>query len=122
MDTKVCRTCDVEKSIEDFYVRSNRPGRYNQCKDCRNSNKARRESKKKKRLKDWAGGECSRCGYSECYSALEFHHTNPENKDFNPSATASHGMERLKEEARKCVLLCANCHREVDCDNQNCDH
>ena len=44
--------------------------------------------------------------------ALEFHHINPAEKDF----TVGDRDFKLKdciEETKKCVLICANCHREV---------
>ena len=45
-------------------------------------------------------------------NALEFHHLNPLEKDFNISSS-SKPIEELKKEVDKCQLLCANCHREV---------
>lgn len=35
---------------------------------------------------DYKGGKCSVCGYNKCRAALEFHHTNPNEKDFGISA------------------------------------
>ena len=69
------------------------------------------------RLKERAtyvlGGECQICGYDKCIQALDFHHVNPEEKtaDFNTNANRS--WQTTREEIKKCVLLCANCHREV---------
>jgi hypothetical protein len=42
---------------------------------------------------------------------LEFHHRDPDGKDFKVSQ-GSWSLERMKAEADKCALLCANCHRE----------
>lgn len=58
---------------------------------------------------------CAKCGYDKCPDALEFHHKNPESKD---SAIANMvidrvGWGRLKAELEKCIVLCANCHREL---------
>lgn len=59
------------------------------------------------------GGCCVRCGYSKCLTALDFHHINPDEKEFNISR-----IIRIKDqsivykELGKCVILCANCHRE----------
>ena len=62
------------------------------------------------------GGKCSICNYDRCHAALDFHHINPKEKDFgfgsvtaNPKAWA-----KIVIELRKCVLLCSNCHREVE--------
>jgi 5-methylcytosine-specific restriction endonuclease McrA len=60
---------------------------------------------------DSLGGECSICGYSKCLRALEAHHIDPRTKDFSISDVAS--VNRIEHELEKCVLLCANCHREV---------
>ena len=62
-----------------------------------------------------AGGECALCGYSHCPAALEFHHLDPATKEFSVSQRGvTRSFERALAEARKCVLLCANCHAEVE--------
>lgn len=70
----------------------------------------RRRHTIKRRLVEALGGKCIRCGYSKCLAALEFHH--PGGKDL---ALGGFGRkyETLLEEALKCELLCANCHREI---------
>lgn len=69
----------------------------------------------KQRMIDALGGKCSCCGYNKCNSALEFHHLNPSEKEFGFSAALVRpkAWNLLVVELRKCVLLCANCHREV---------
>jgi len=60
------------------------------------------------------GGKCIICGYSKYPEALEFHHKNPKQKDFNVSKKGHcRSWKRVKKEIEKCVLLCANCHREI---------
>ena len=61
------------------------------------------------------GGKCSVCGYSKSRSSLDFHHTIPEEKSFGitDGIRRRYGFEKLAEEARKCALLCSNCHHEV---------
>lgn len=61
----------------------------------------------------YGGGQCQLCGYKKCVSALEFHHRNPLEKDFNPSRGYKLRWAALKAELDKCVLVCANCHREI---------
>ena len=63
----------------------------------------------KQKAVDYLGGKCSSCGYSKCLTALEFHHVNPSEKELYNSHWT---FERNKNELDKCVLLCANCHRE----------
>ena len=66
-------------------------------------------------LVDEAGGRCAACGYDRCFAALQFHHVDPGAKAFALSHQgATRGIERARVEARKCVLLCANCHAEVE--------
>ena len=69
----------------------------------------------KQRMIDSLGGKCSCCGYSKCNSALEFHHLNPSEKEFSFSAALASpkAWNLLVIELKKCILLCANCHREV---------
>jgi len=60
------------------------------------------------------GGQCERCGYDKCQASFDFHHTNPEEKEFAiASEMGSMNFERLLKEIEKCMLLCSNCHREI---------
>jgi len=72
---------------------------------------------KRLRLKDWAvrykGGKCSLCQYGKCLRALEFHHLDPGEKDFDVSSRLGTSPEVLRRELDKCILVCSNCHREI---------
>lgn len=60
-----------------------------------------------------AGGKCQKCGYNKCERALGFHHIDPKEKDFGLSAQSlSRDIDILRQEMKKCILLCANCHAE----------
>lgn len=61
----------------------------------------------------YLGGKCIKCGYSKSLAALDFHHTDPNKKDWKPSRLMSYRWEIVKAELDKCELLCANCHREL---------
>lgn len=67
----------------------------------------------KARLLYVAGEKCAICGYNKCSSALEFHHLNPNEKDFTLATNANIATVKALEEIKKCVLVCANCHREI---------
>ena len=74
--------------------------------------------KRRKKIKELAveykGGKCEKCGYNKCISALEFHHTNPEEKDFSLGDKGyCRAWESVKRELDKCIMVCANCHREI---------
>ena len=63
---------------------------------------------------EYKGGKCERCGYNRCPEALEFHHATSSEKDFSVSSRGyTRSWDRVKKELDKCILLCANCHREV---------
>jgi len=62
---------------------------------------------------EYKGGKCENCGYDRCREALEFHHEDPIRKDFNISSKGyTRSWIRVKAELDKCIILCANCHRE----------
>ena len=67
----------------------------------------------KKALIEYKGSKCERCGYNKCLRALEFHHLDPNEKDFGISRCLTKSMAELKKEVDKCQLLCSNCHAEV---------
>lgn len=66
----------------------------------------------KKKLVEYKGGCCERCGYDKTIQALQFHHLNPDEKDFSISGK-SYSYERMKKEVDKCMMVCANCHIEI---------
>lgn len=66
----------------------------------------------KKRLIEYKGGKCQLCGYNKCQEALDFHHLDPTQKDFNISG-GTRSFESLRVEVDKCILVCSNCHREI---------
>jgi hypothetical protein len=62
----------------------------------------------------YKGGKCEKCSYDHCIDALEFHHVDPDKKDFNISSKGyTRSWERVRAELDKCMILCANCHREI---------
>jgi predicted HNH restriction endonuclease len=71
-----------------------------------------RRRKLRERAVAYLGGKCSICGYEKCVNAFDFHHVNALEKDFTISSKMS-SWEKIERELKKCVLLCANCHREV---------
>lgn len=68
----------------------------------------------KKEMIGWAGGSCRMCGYRRSPHSLTFHHVDPATKRFNLAGSHSRSLEALRAEVAKCVLLCANCHDEVE--------
>lgn len=66
---------------------------------------------------EYKGGKCSKCGYDKCHGALEFHHRDPNEKDFNWHQLRKQSIKLRLLELDKCDLVCANCHREVHHDH-----
>jgi transposase len=88
---------------------------YYRCKRCRSASVSRRRRRVKELLVAEAGGACCVCGYSRNARALHFHHLDPSLKRMEINAGGGGvAIGRLREEARKCVVLCANCHAEVE--------
>ncbi len=85
------------------------------CRKCRMQRVADRRRKNKWTLAEEAGGKCVRCGYDRFIGALQFHHRDRKTKRFGVSGKGStRSLNASREEARKCDLLCANCHAEVE--------
>lgn len=85
------------------------------CSACNVEKNAERRKLRKRKLIEYLGGKCSECGYDKCDRALQFHHLDPSTKEFNLSDKGrSTSWEKSLKEADKCVLLCANCHMEVE--------
>lgn len=60
------------------------------------------------------GGKCQVCGYDRCLIALDFHHIDETTKEFGLSQRdLTKSWVKIKAELSKCVLVCANCHREI---------
>jgi hypothetical protein len=88
---------------------------YVRCLRCRAEAVVRRRRRTKAILVTEAGGRCVICGYDACVRALTFHHLDPRDKRFGLAFGGyTRSLERLRVEAQKCVLLCANCHAEVE--------
>ena len=109
---KTCTKCNKEKTENNFY---NKKGRKSSsyCKDCFNQYCMKRWKKRKIEVVNDMGGCCSKCGYSKCIAALELHHIDDSTKQYEWSKMRQLSESKLKNELSKCILLCANCHREL---------
>lgn len=73
-----------------------------------------RRRKLKQMSVEYKGGKCEKCGYDKCIAVLEFHHIDPSKKDFAISSNGhTRSWDKIKEELDKCIMVCANCHREI---------
>lgn len=88
---------------------------YYRCKRCRAERVSQRRRTIKRKLVEEAGGRCLICGYDRCQQVLQFHHLDPSTKEFHLAFKGvTRSLAKSRAEARKCVLLCANCHGEVE--------
>ena len=109
---RICPRCTMRLPSSEFYRRRGKEGYGVYCKSCTNRQAIERQQALKKRAVEYKGGCCSRCGYDRYIGSLEFHHVNPDGKDFTLAHAKSTSFENVKAELDKCLLLCANCHRE----------
>ena len=88
---------------------------YYRCKRCRQQRVAQRRRTLKEILVADAGGACCVCGYDQYIGALEFHHVDASEKRLTISANGvTLSLAALRAEAQKCVLVCSNCHAELE--------
>ena len=105
------KECKKHGLTDYIYVKSE--DRY-RCVKCRSEAVQRRRELSKQKLIDYKGGRCKICGYNKCDAALEFHHINPKFKEFGIGKRGiTRSLSENKKEVDKCILVCANCHREI---------
>jgi len=84
------------------------------CKRCVGEAVTRRKQKLKRALVSEAGGRCAVCGYDRCVINMTFHHVDPKTKSFPMTMAIGKSIATFRAEAKKCVLVCANCHGEIE--------
>jgi len=126
----ICRKCKKDKDVSGFHKESRKESGYaTACKSCkkeidkvsyeRRKDKIAEQKKVKidifrqeyKTLKD--GKCCAKCGETKLYM-LDFHHKDSEDKSFNigEEAWRTLSIKKVKDEIKKCEILCSNHHRE----------
>lgn len=113
---KLCRYCKKSYPESDFGVAlttAKKVYRRHKCRFCYRLTKHALKDK----YHDWLNSykkehKCSKCKIAD-YRVLEFHHLNSREKEFSISESFynNFGLERIRKEVAKCVILCANCHR-----------
>lgn len=110
---KICSDCKTLKPLSEYYLKNKEKQSYNSyCKDCSKTAATKSKRNFKDDCIDYKGGSCINCGYSKCRAALEFHHLESDLKEFELSRKTNLNNE-VKLELDKCILVCANCHREI---------
>jgi len=116
---KICKTCKKELTIDNFYKsgKNNDGSIYYKpsCKSCYNKNYTYKKRDNIIKLAKELFGyyKCSICGYDKCIRALHFHHIDKSTKDYQISNMYSFSDEKIIQEMKKCIIVCANCHAEL---------
>jgi len=76
-------------------------------------NKKKRVRQYKIELLKMLGGKCKICGYNKCLAAFDFHHKDGVKEGNINRLLKNVSKKKLLKEAKKCILLCSNCHREL---------
>ena len=118
-----CKKCHYQNNKENAHKYDEYYREYRKANKDKIREKTRQHYIKNKR--DWVNIistvvelRCQKCGYDKNYAALDFHHVVPEAKDFGIQSIVNRGSpteerwEMVKKELEKCIVLCANCHRE----------
>lgn len=114
---KYCSGCKQFKPETEFTSnKRKKDGLQSWCRQCMIANvKANRKKEnytRQRREKVWELKKpCQKCGDDRLY-LIHFHHINPSERDFPVSSFRKHSLEKCKQEVKKCVCLCANCHTE----------
>lgn len=102
----------LEHGVTQFVLRGDG---YYRCRRCRAEAVVARRRKIKETLVCEAGGCCCVCGYGRYAGALQFHHLDPAAKSYSLSERGiSRSLSNARAEVAKCVLVCANCHAELE--------
>lgn len=58
--------------------------------------------------------KCAKCGEGD-YRCLHFHHVLPKRWAISTMATSGFKIRTIKNEMKRCIVLCANCHAKEHC-------
>jgi hypothetical protein len=121
MENRTCKKCGIIQDLTLFPTAGiiNEVAYYRHlCTQCYSKTKVfRKELIREEYLSYKKTLSCTHCGISD-YRVIDFHHL--ENKSFSLSHALSNGysMDKIMEEIKKCIPLCANCHR-IEHHNEN---
>jgi len=126
---KFCCSCKKRKDVEEFNIDNTRNDGYqSSCRECSNGigrkhylkykeqylarSKARRKNGRDfiREIKENVG--CYFCEESRS-ACLDFHHEGYEQKCFVVSEILNYNRDKLINEIKKCIVVCANCHRII---------
>lgn len=115
MKTKICSKCKRELPLENFGWRNKEKGVYRaDCKECHSAYVKSKYQERKKLIQELKSKtSCMKCGESRGH-LLDYHHLDPSIKENTIARLTSNtsSLQKIEEEIGKCIVLCANCHRD----------
>ncbi len=110
---KTCKRCEETKELTEYYsngktYKGTKKFKAN-CKPCEQIIKVEQMISIFDSIVDL---ECAICGYDKCFAAIDFHHLDPQEKDFGIRDIQLRNKDKLRKEIAKCAVLCVRCHRE----------
>ena len=115
METKICTKCGRELPLDQFNWRDKNKGtRRSECKECHCNYMKNKYQEKKNTIQELKSQrKCAKCGESRGY-VLDYHHIDPSQKEKGVArlVSSTYSIDNVYKEIEKCIVLCANCHRE----------
>lgn len=109
-----CVGCKEWVNLDEFLLRGKTKLLRSHCRACDGKRATRYGQDSKARAVEYLGGSCCVCGYARTLRSLTFHHVEPDKKGFAIADFKCRKWEAIQEELSKCILLCANCHGEIE--------
>ena len=107
---KTCSKCGITKEMSEFHSAGNGYLR-GDCKVCQKKIVKQREKNLREQYVAWKKTlKCNRCGFDD-HRALQFHHNEDKEHNVADMLRCGFALEKIKLEANKCEVLCANCHQ-----------
>lgn len=104
--------CKIHGEYNHYYRKDRK--KY-ECSKCRSDRVAEYRRTAKRTLVEEFGARCCIRGYNKSIRALHFHHVDPSIKSYNLSENGiCRSLPKMREEAKKCILVCSNCHMEIE--------
>jgi len=132
LDNSTCIDCKLEKPFDNFPYDKSRKRYLSVCKSCTSTRTQKykkqnpqkwkeydnkRNKKCKSIIDGWKSSGCTKCKETRVW-VLDAHHIDPSQKDLS-IGDIGHGPNKLKEELKKCIPLCSNCHRDFHYQEKN---
>lgn len=112
---KICTKCGINKPLSEYAMDTRKKdGKYPSCTMCRNARQRQADYDRRNFINTLKNKPCMRCGITYPSYVMEFHHRDPDKKEFNLSKARSKPIDMIIKEVAKCDILCSNCHREVE--------